>query len=362
MAKLLPANDARQLTDLAKKKIAQERRLARLDKEEQKKYRQLLQDGWDKQMVTMIAAAVKGSKSVSLKHPIYYFKILLELDFKVCEVGWVKNQEVVKQNNAPNKNELQVRETWLTTLEDGIQELFDSFIEESQSDMSKYYEDSIDYQSKMQDALNESFLEKDPVFDGDHTMWVDVPDRLRNKYSSHFSHISKAIKYYRRASADPSYRIPQKPTVALPEFILGEYEFSQEDKPEDILVPEEKSGKSGAKANFFKVKWSIKSKVAVDFLQEPLFSCQGLVWLSTEYGQQLVESIFSTLQNVSEKGASKAILIFEKNKEGWHFINHRMQRIPSCLPEDISQILSLANYEISDTKTYPAKFSIHVVW
>ena len=33
MAKLLPANDARQLTELAKKKIAQEKRLARSDKE-----------------------------------------------------------------------------------------------------------------------------------------------------------------------------------------------------------------------------------------------------------------------------------------------------------------------------------------
>ena len=362
MAKILPASDARQLSDIAKKKLAEEKRLALEAKKELKKYRQSLQEGWDKQMTTMIAAAVKGSKSVSFKHPIYYFKILLELDFKVCEVGWVKNQEVVKQNNEPNKKELQVRETWLTTLEDGIQELFDSFIEESQADMSKYYEDSIEYREKMQDALNESFLEKDPVFDGDHTMWVDVPDRLRNKYSSHFDHISKAIKYYRRASADPSYRIAQKPVVALPEFILGEYEFSQGDKTEDILVPEQKSGKTGAKANFLKVKWNIKSKVPVDFFQEPLFSCQGLVWLSTEYGQQLVESVFSTLQNVSEKGGSKATLIFEKNKEGWHFINHRMQRIPSCLPEDIIQILSLANYEISDTKSSLAKFSIHVVW
>ena len=90
MAKLLSANDARQLTDLAKKKLAQEKRLARIEKEEQKKYRQLLQDGWGKQMTTMIAAAVKGSKSVNLKHPIYYFKILIQLDFKVYEVGWVK--------------------------------------------------------------------------------------------------------------------------------------------------------------------------------------------------------------------------------------------------------------------------------
>jgi hypothetical protein len=313
-------------------------------------------------MATMIAAAVKGSKSVNLKQPIYYFKILIQLDFRVYEVGWVKNQKVENLNNEPTKKELQIRDTWLGTLEAGIYELFEAFINQSKVQMSPFYGGDIKYRQKMLNALNESLSAKESVFDGDYTMWVDVSDRLRNKYSSHFIHITKAIQNYKRAVADPSYKIPGKPVVTLPDFILGEYEFSHEDKAEDILVPEEKSGKSVAKANFFKVKWSIKSKVAVDFLQEPLFSCQGLVWLSTEYGQQLVESIFSTLQNVSEKGASKAILIFEKNKEGWYFINHLMQRKPSCSPEDISQILSLANYEISDTKSYPAKFSIHVVW
>ena len=362
MAKLLPANDARELADLAKKKLADEKRLAIKAEEEQKNYLQLVQEGWDQQMKTMVAAAVEGVNGVSLTHSIYLLNQLIQLGFQVHEVGWVKNQEVVDLNNAPTKNELHVRANWLTSLRAGIHELFDSFINRSQADMSPYYGGSNRYQAKMLKAFNESFLEKETVFDGDHTMWVDVPDRLRDKYRSHFGHISNAIRYYKRATVDPSYKIPQKSVVELPDFIFGEYEFSQEDKAQDILITEKKSEKSGAKANFFKVNWKVKSQSEVEFLQEPLLSCSGLAWVSNEYGQELVESVFSTLRHASEKGDSKVILVFEKTKEGWHFVNHLKYRKPSCLPEDINHILNLAGYKITDAKSAPAKFSIHVGW
>ena len=361
MAKLLPANDARNLADLAKKRLAEEKRLALEAEEEQKNYLQLVQEGWDQQMKTMIAAAVEGTNGVNLINPIYLFSQLIQLGFQIYEVGWVKNQEVVDLNRL-DKNELQVRTNWLTSLSTGVQELFDNFISGSQADIAPYYGGSDRYQMKMLKALNESFLEKETVFDGDHTMWVDVPERIRDKYRSHFGHISNAIRYYKRASLDLSYKIPQKSVVELPDLIFGEYQFSQECKAQDILVPEKKIEKNAAKANFFKVNWKVKSKFKVEFLQEPLFSCQGLSWISNEYGQELVESVFFTLRKASERGDSKVVLFFEKTKDGWNFLNHFEYRKPSCSPEDINQILSLAGYKITKTNSGSSKFNIHVAW
>lgn len=362
MAKLLSATDARDIADLAKTRLAEEKRLAHKAEEDQKNYLQLVQDGWDQQMKTMIAAAVKGTQSVNLTHPLYLFSELIQLGFQVYEVGWVKNQEVVDLNNVPNKNEIHVRANWLTSLRAGIQELFDAFMIRSQADVSPYYGGSNRYQAKMLKALNESFLEGEAVFDGDHTMWVDVPERVREKYRSHFGHISNAIRYYKRASADPSYKIPQKSIVELPEFVFGEYQFGREDKAQDILVPENKSTRIGGKANFFKVKWKIKSKSKGEFLQEPLFSCPGLAWISNEDGQTLIKSVFFTLQRASERGDSKVVLVIEKTKESWHFVNHLECRIPSCSPEDINQLLNLAGYKIANANSGPSKFNIHVAW
>ena len=364
MVKLFTAIDANNLSTRAKKSIVEQKRLALKTKENQKKNIEAIEKGWLKQKQIMLLAAIDGSVEVTFQDQVFLIENLLQLGFNVFECGWVKNQEVIDLTKFyDTKENINDREKWIINLLHGTRELLEEFIKEAENDMSTYYGGQKKFHSKMHDAFNEvlgSMSDDVTVFDGDHTMWVSVPDRLRFKYRIHFKHISNAISYFKKARANPNYKTREMSIVELPEFIDGKYRFSIDDEMVKVLLPQKKEHSIILNNNFFKVEWGGKSNSKL--LNEPLFSQTGLLWISKKYGQELIESIISTLKKASEQAKSNFILNFEKNNHHWYFKNHFSPDTLSCNPEDIIDILLLARYKITNIKSSENIFNIYVGW
>lgn len=95
-------------------------------------------------------------------------------------------------------------------------------------------------------------------------------------------------------------------------------------------------------------------------LHEPLLSREGLSWISSVHGQSLLQSINDSIEISSDLGRRKCILDFSLRDDGW-FFKFNEKSVPSCLPEDVIDLIKQDGLAIS-CKPKKDAFSITVEW
>ena len=108
------------------------------------------------------------------------------------------------------------------------------------------------------------------------------------------------------------------------------------------------------------VMWSQDS--VAEFMSEPLFSKHGLNWIADEYGQNLLEAIFDCLKGVALRGKNRASIMFKLTSHGWYFVNEVGYHYPSCMPNDLVEIVEMQGFIVSATSVTSKSYTIKVKW
>ena len=135
-------------------------------------------------------------------------------------------------------------------------------------------------------------------------------------------------------------------------MITGEYLFSDEDEEIDVI-------KQSVEGNKLKIRWATEAEST--FMNYPLLSDVGLVWLSSYRGQNLIEEIFDSLSSAAEMGKTNLKLDFSLTKDGWSFaVGSR--KVYCCMPDELVEIIARENFTIDDTKSTQKSYAIKVSW
>ena len=108
------------------------------------------------------------------------------------------------------------------------------------------------------------------------------------------------------------------------------------------------------------VMWSQDS--VAEFMSEPLFSKHGLNWISDEYGQNLLEAIFDCLKGAASRGKNRTSIMFKLTSHGWYFVNDVGYHYPSCMPDDLVEIVEMQGFIVSATSATSRSYTIKVKW
>lgn len=366
------AAEARQNVELAKmqaelEKHAAEDRKRQEDalREKQARLQAAIDEGWEAQKTLLIDAAVDGKKELILEPPIYKFQSFIDVGIDFIEVGWVKNQEIDKDDDLYANKDYERRDEKILSLEEGIRVLTRDLIVAAESDWKKYYGSIEKYVTSIDSAVSEAIDSTSGVFDGDYVLWVDVPTRLRQKYSSHFLHITNAIKFLKKSRQNPLYGLPSRKKKKREEMLRGEYHFSNRDQKVDVLGEPEEPTEDGddwldEDKNHYKVQWT--SDEIPEFMSEPLFSRTGLNWISDEHGQKLLEAVFDSLKGAAVKGRDAASLKFKLTSHGWYFVNDAGHHYQSCMPNDLVEIIARQDFTVVDTTSSANSYAINLRW
>lgn len=366
------ASEARQTVELAKKQAALEQQASEARKREEDALREkqaliqkAIDQGWAAQKTLIIDAALDGKKELTLRTPIYKFRNLIDVGIDFIEVGWVKNQEVETNEDLYTDKEYEDRNTKIRWQEEGIRELGRELMQTAHADWRKYYGSIEKYVESINRAVDEAIESTSDDFDGEYILWVNVPVHLRRKYSTHFLHVTKAIKFLKKSRQNPLYGLPKRVKKKRKETIYGEYLFSDSDQKVEILgepheFSEDDDGWVDEDQNHYKVKWT--SEETPELMSEPLFSKHGLNWISGEYGQNLLEAIFDCLQGAAAKGKSTTSIKFKLTSDAWYFVNESGYHYPSCMPDDLVAIVERQDFIISDTSATSRSYTIKVKW
>lgn len=366
------AAEARQAVELAKQHAELEKRATEQNRlkddalrEKQARIQEAIDQGWAAQKTLIIDAAVDRKKELTLRTPIYKFKNLIDVGIDFIEVGWVKNQEVETNEDLYSYEEYERRSEMIGSLEEGIRVLARELMQAAHFDWGQYYGSTEKYVESINRAVEEAIESNSGIFDGDYILWVNVPDNLRRKYNAHFLHINNAIKFLKKSRTNPLYGLPKRVKKKWEEMVNGQYLFSHKDQKVEILgEPQELvTGDDDwidEDKNHYKVKWI--SDENSEFMNEPLFTKNGLNWISDEYGQNLLTSIFESLKGAAAKGKSWISLKFKLTNDGWYFIIDAGNNYPSCMPNDLVEIIARQEFIIADTSATSRSYTIKVKW
>ena len=366
------ASEARQTVELAKQQAEREQKVNQAREREEDALREkqafiqeAIDRGWAAQKTLIIDAAIDRKKELILRTPIYKFRNLIDVGIDFIEIGWVKNQEVETNEDLYSYEDYERRSEMIRSLEEGIRVLARELMEAAHGDWGQYYGSVAKYIESINRAFDEAIESTSGVFDGDYVLWVDVPGHLRRKYETHFSHITNAIKFLKKSRINPLYGLPKRIKKKREEMIYGQYLFSYKDQKVEILgEPQELLNGDDdwidEDKNHYKVKWI--SDENSEFMSEPLFTKNGLNWISNEYGQNLLASIFESLKGTAAKGKSWISLKFKLTNDGWCFVNDVGYHYPSCMPDDLVEIIERQDFIIADTSATSRSYSIKVKW
>ena len=366
------ASEARQTVELAKQQAERDQKANEARKRDEDALREkqsLIQEaidrGWAAQKTLIIDAAIDRKKELTLRTPIYKFRNLIDVGIDFIEIGWVKNQEVETNEDLYSYEDYERRSEMIGSLEEGIRLLTRELMQAAHSDWGQYYGSVEKYIESINRAVDEAIESTSGVFDGDYILWVDVPGHLRRKYGTHFSHITNAIKFLKKSRTNPLYGLPKRIKKKREEMVYGQYIFSYKDQRVEILgepheLLNDDDGWVDEDKNHYKVKWI--SDENLEFMSEPLFTKNGLNWISGEYGQNLLDAIFDCLKGAAAKGKNITSLKFKLNNDGWNFVNDAGYHYPSCMPDDLVEIIARQDFIIADTSATSRSYTIKVKW
>lgn len=346
MATRFSASDARKKTELAKQRIEAEKKAASETKKELAKKRQAINIGWEKQRLDILLAAIDGKHELKIKSSVYSFRRLVDLGLKVVEKGLVRYQF--------NGRDAQADKARLETLHKEILEAFNAFMDASKDDLSEYYGNFSIYYQTLHEELYEtinSYFSSD--FFGDDVMFNEVPEKVSNHYSSHFSIISDRIKAFKDFKQIVDFDMEDEDEVDIDVLVNSEYVFSESDKPAAILNP----SKAG---NSLRIVWS--ADLGATHMNDPLFSDDGLAWLAATVGQEFLASVFKSLSLAAEEGKTETTLSFELVHDGWLFKKNRGETIYSCMPDEVVELVALEGFNVADTDSTDTGYKIFVTW
>ena len=366
------AAEARLTVELAKQKAELEKRAKQQNRlkedalrEKQAQVQEAVDQGWSAQMTLIVDAAVDRKKELILRTPIYKFRDLIDVGIDLIDVGWVKNQEVEKNKDFYTDREYEIRDKLILSLEEDIHILGYELRLAAHAEWRKYYGSIEKYVKSMFLAVDDAIQSTSRIVEGDYVLWSDVPIHLKRKYKSHFAHITTAVKFLKKSRQDPLYGLPKKVKKQREKTIYGQYLFSSNDQRVDILgEPHDQSEGDDdwvdEDNNHFKVTWS--SDEIYECMSEKLFTKNGLNWISDENGQNLLEAIFDCLKGAAAKRKNTTSIKFKLNSDGWYFVNDAGYQYPSCMPDDLVEIIARQDFIIADTSATSRSYTIKVKW
>lgn len=330
------ASEARLKAESAQKTLEEQRLRDKELKKALAKERAIVREGFEKQAVSVISAAIDGHNEIEVES-VFLFRELVDVGVQVVEEGLVKKQLVVTG-----------KVVGVDELKEEILHLFDLFIDAAKGDLKSYYDGFQRFHRLNYDALYEA-LSSDwswSEFYGDEIYSEEIPEELRSKYSDYIERINEKVRAYKGAF-DDDYEDEEEE-----DLITGEYLFSDEDEEIDVLKP-------SVDGNKLKIRWSTETEST--FMNEPLLSDVGLAWLSTYRGQTLLEEVFDTLSSAAEMGKSSLKLDFTLSKDGWYFLSGGRKFI-SSMPDELVAIIARENFTIDDTVSTQKSYAIKVSW
>ncbi len=343
------ASEARENSELALQKIADEKKTQKAAEIAKAKELAAMEAGWKRQSEALLKSAVDGMKTLRVDDQIFNYQRLISLGFHVFEEGTIEKNVLASNLNSDVQT--------LDVAKKRIFKCFDLFIDASKSEVVHNFLDIEDYHATIYSLLLEHINgDYDDFFsnENDDTLMLIITgmDELAgcdlDRFKPELSQIEKAIKAYKTLAEQR--QDDEFETIKT----LGRYEFSDEDHDAPVLIPSEDG-------NFFVIDWS--SNHEDFFLNDPLLSVDGLCWLSGKYGQQLMASIFDTLRIETEKGRHSAVLKFEMfNAEGWFFVDARGMDVYSCIPDEIPILFESDGFSLVDTTSTKKKYTITLSW
>lgn len=337
------AAEARLKADKAKKtldelKIRNEETRKTLAKE-----RAILKAGFDKQRSQIIFAATDGKTDLQVD-AVYLFQDLIKAGVRVLEVGQVK-QQFNANNNIQEYDEKE-------ELKKQVLQEFDNFIDESKNDLKEYYGSLKRFHKLNYDAVYDAINSSDGTrYSGDDIFFSEVPTYLKSKYYSRIETINRIIREYKRCKygVDFGYYTDSETDD---ELIEGEYIFGVDDESVGVLKP-------SIDGNILKISWT--SEAGDTHMNKPLLSADGLAWLSSFRGQNLIEKVFEALSDAASNGKTTHKLEFSSIKEGWFFVSSS-RKIYSCQPDQLAEIIQREGFTVQNETATLNRYSIKVNW
>ena len=339
------ASEARLKAENAQKTLEVQRKINEELKKSIAKESAFIKQGFEQQKIDVISAAIDGKTEIVVVS-IYLYRELIDSGIQVVEEG------VVKQQNQKHEKviDVEVREK----IKDEILEHFDVFIDASKHDLKGYYGGLKRFHRQNYDALYEvissdwSWIE----FYGDDVYLEEVPDDLKSKYFDYFEKINEKIKEFKAYNEDLDFEDDDYENYDDGQLVTGEYCFSDADDEVDLLKP-------SVEGNALKIRWT--AEAGSTYMNDPLLSVEGLAWLSTYRGQNLIEEIFDSLSSAAEMGKTNLRLDFSLTNDGWSFVVGS-RKIFCCMPDELVEIIARENFTIDDTTSTQKSYVIKVSW
>lgn len=350
--RLLPQN-LKLRTEVAKKKLSDDRRVEQNLKHEQEEISKKLEALWEIQREKIINAAIEGAHSVELDSPVIFYKKLIKEGIDVVEEGLISGELMVKAWKKTCADDL-------SKIRDDVLVEFDKFIDAAKSDLKEYYGGIRRFHeynySSLIDALEEDgwgFGLRGDHFLGDEIFLNEVPQEFRENFQDYLDAINNKIKEYRNFIKRSGLKDEVEESNLRFELDRSdsEYRYDLDDENAEKLEPCEEGNKIFA-------YWV--GDTAQICLHAPLLSRSGLSWISSGHGQSLLQCINDSIEISSDLGRRKCTLDFSLRDDGW-FFKFKERFIPSCSPDDVVDLIKQDGLKINSNPKKDA-FSITVEW
>jgi hypothetical protein len=342
----LSANEVRQISENAQKAIAEEKLK---EKELQKiaaKTKSHIKSGYKKQKNSIIAAAIDGDKEIQLD-TVFLFKDLIQVGLVVRETGSISSRVKLAESRT---DQIKIVEA-----KDSVMDAFSDFIDESKRDLKDYYFSFKELHENNLEVLLDEMKSNSThrEFGGDEIYADEVSSSLKKKYQPYIDSVNQKLLIYKKLYFKDKLDqyLDDEPYEDI-DPSEGEYTFTIDDDTAELLKP-------ASEGNFFTIKWD--SEVAHKFMNNPIFSKEGLSWLSDFRGNILIESIFEYIVAAAEEGLNYQTLTFSLTNDGWYF-NKESREIYCCNPNDLIEIIKNEKYTVLETKSSEKSFTIKVAW
>lgn len=336
------AADAREKVERAKREAADRRKEAEALLKEQLLAQAKIKDGWEEQRLKIIDAAVDGADFFGAQ-TIYLPNDLLNLGFQLSERGVIV-ESIEEKNNAI-----------LSEYREDIFRLFEDFIYSIKIDVLFNREHLLsDFYEPRYQALSSAVCDEiDKTANLHHVLMEGLPGELAKKYTVYVDKIINALNAYTFYRADLEIQTKSQIKPIEENLVPGERAFNAGDSMERLLVPVHEN-------NEFRVFWHSANQRYC--LSEPLFSNEGIFWLSKITGQHLISQIFDALAQSAGNGRRKHGLTFQLEEEGWFFEREKGNLIFSCMPDELVELVERQGFTVYDTQATDHSYRIKVSW
>ena len=339
------AEDARTALSVALLRQKELKNFERTNKEKAKKEQKRIESSWNSQRINLIVAALDG-KSELATDSVCLYKDLISLGFYVVESGFVQKLEIPKTFDQLNA----LCDSRLRNLSERYKSFSKKLVSEAKKNGIKFNASELDGLAEGLDvALNSKF--HSGKLSPSNICFDCIPDNIKNSYANEFLALSEKIAEYKdlRDHTIPEFddSLPVKTKRHN-----GEYCYSELDEDKDFLEVSDSR-------NSLHLRWS--NSYSGNYMNHPLFSYDGLSWLASSVGQELISSVFGAISESANSGRKTHTLNFKLDSIGWNYSQDDSEFF-SCMPDDFIEILKIEKFSIDDTKSTKNSYSIKLSW